>query len=111
MSDAQMEQVIGMLADLRVKQLELSHDIQEDHAERKASQKILSESLHAIEQDLGKVQASLRDVLRSLGSHEQALDGLTQLAKTNFDLTESLQKYVHGEESRPYVSAAPEQAT
>lgn len=99
LSDYQFERLVGMLADNRVAVTQLGNELdlfrQEIQQVFQGMNRDLSmqgKLLHAVEEDLSGVQRTLRD-------HTQALDGITQLCKTTFDLHESLQKHIHGESS------------
>jgi hypothetical protein len=122
LSDAQFEHLVGMLADNRVAivnvefalMTELEKTKRELREEIKAAvsgQGLLTAHLTAIEEDVGKVQATLRGHTEELGKVDrqlrfvhQSLEGVTQLCKSTWDLTESLQKHIHGEASLENVS-------
>ncbi len=105
-SDEQYNCLIGLLAENRSAVRELAEQLTEAEARWNKSLsdinlglRMQGSSLSAIEQDLSRVQGGIRSVAETLLQHDQALDGLTQLGKTNFDLLESLQQRVHGESS------------
>lgn len=90
-----------MLADNRTAiinaQNELTLKIEEVKKDQHLGFKMLSEWNAVHGDDIGKVQAELRKQGDELDKHTQALDGLTQLCKSAWDLTESLQRHVHAE--------------
>lgn len=99
LSDAQFERLVGMLADNRVAVTQLSNDVELWRQEVSQSLqgmrhdfRLQGDLLRAIEEDVAKIQSIQRD-------QDQALEGITQLCKTTFDLHESLQKHIHGESS------------
>ena len=94
MSDAQFEQLVGLIAESRVEFRQaisdLKIDLQAGFAGVRKNQVVAHETLVAVEGDLATVQGLLR-------KHEQALDGLTQLSKTNFDILDTVRKQLSGE--------------
>lgn len=99
LSDAQFERLVGMLADNRVAVTQLTNDVdlwrQEVQRELQGMRhdfRMQGELLRALEGDVAQIQRTQR-------AQDQALDGITQLCKTTFDLHESLQKHIHGESS------------
>lgn len=108
LSDAQFEHLVGMLADNRTAIINTKNEVlnevektkRELREEIKAAvsgQGLIGAHLTAIEQDVGKVQVTLRGHTEEFGKVHQALEGITQLSKSTWDLTESLQKHIHGE--------------
>jgi hypothetical protein len=95
-SEAQFERLIGMLADHRVAlhaaKNEISAEIQKVKTELSKQLSFLQSHVDVVEVDLNRVQKTQR-------AHDQALDGLTQLGKSNFDMNESILKHLHGESS------------
>ncbi len=91
-SDEQFDRLVGMIAESRVEfraamsdlQLELRTGI----AGIRSNQVVIKETLSAIEAELNQIHIKQR-------SQDQALDGLTQLGKTNFDMNESVLKALH----------------
>jgi hypothetical protein len=96
LSDAQFDQLIGMMAQTRVDTLTAIDDFRRDLNNRiddlRSGMGLMHTTLNVIEEDVGKIQVLQRE-------HTQALDGVTELSKTNFDLIESLNKHIHGESS------------
>lgn len=110
LSDAQFEHLVGMLADNRTGIINATNELMNELEKTKrelreeikaavAGQGILSAHLSAIEEDVGKVQVAVRGHTEEFGKVHQALEGLTQLAKSTWDLSESIQKHIHGESS------------
>lgn len=115
LSDTQFERLVTMLADNRVAIVTaknaLSVEIQAVKQDLGLRIEFMGGKLEAIEEDLGKVQATGREhaaLLESIDSTtreqvgivkamDQSLVGVTQLAKTNFDMIESLNKHILGE--------------
>lgn len=116
-SDDQYERLVGLIAEARaafVTELnsvnvtleEAQRSSRSRFGELKAGIELTQSSLNVIEEDLSQVQTQVRDINRVqgehgkiLGEHGQSLEGLTELASTNFDLIESLNKHIHGESS------------
>ena len=104
MSMEMFERIVGLLAENRVA-IQTSENalgqrldgIQKDLGEIRTTHSLHRASLEALEEDLTEVQKELRSINRALGSQDQALEGLTQLTKTNFNMTESVLKHIHGE--------------
>jgi septation ring formation regulator EzrA len=104
----QFERLVGMLAENRAAitsglaalQVDLEH-AQETSRKRfeelKQGIALTQKTLDVMEEDLGKVQSVVREVKAEVGKHTQAIEGLTELTSTNFDLVESLNKHVLGE--------------
>jgi|HubBroStandDraft_2_1064218.scaffolds.fasta_scaffold82066_3 hypothetical protein len=94
MSDEQFQQIVELIAATRVEfrqaLSDLQFDIRTGFAGVRRNQIVAEELLAAIEGDVGRIQLKLRD-------HEQCLDGLVQLGKTNFEMNESVLKAIHGE--------------
>jgi len=101
LSEAQFDRLVSMIADNRVAMHTVKNELVaalEASEERiKKELQFLRSSMGAIEEDVGKMQVSLRKLLERQGEHGQALDGLTQLGKTNFDMNESILKEIHGD--------------
>jgi len=101
LSEAQFERLVGMLADNRVAihtvKNEVVAAIAESEGRLKKEIQFLGAGLTALEEDMGRVQVGIRELLKTQGDHSQAVDGLTQLGKTNFDMNESILKQLHGE--------------
>lgn len=94
MSDAQFEHLVGMLAQARVEfrdgLSEVQREVREGISTSRKNQIVAQSTLDAIDLDIQKIQRTLR-------AHDQSLDGLTQLSKTNFEMNESILKALHGE--------------
>lgn len=109
-SEEQYERLIGLLTDNRVAITTLGREIglRLDELERgqQLGFKLLGARCQAIEDDIGKVQSELREVVRVQTEHTQSLVGLTQLCKSGWDLTESLQRHIHGEADEEGQSGA-----
>jgi hypothetical protein len=103
LTDAQFEQLIGMLAANRVEFrsgiAELKAEARGGLAEIRKGLTLLQSASGVIEEDLTEVQKLLRSQGETIVKQTQAIDGLTQLGKTNFDMNESILKILHGEES------------
>ena len=101
LSEAQFDRLVSMIADNRVAMHTVKNELVaalEASEERiKKELQFLRSSMGAIEEDVGKMQVSLRKLLERQGEHGQALDGLTQLGNTNFDMNESILKEIHGD--------------
>ncbi len=108
LSDAQFEHLVGMLADNRTAIINTKNEVLNELEKTKrelreeikaavAGQGLIGSHLTAIEEDVGKVQVTLRGHTEEFGKVHQALEGITQLSKSTWDLTESLQKHIHGE--------------
>lgn len=131
LSDGQFEQLVGMLADNRVQIInatnELKHellteiertrrDLREElraiSGSATISHNLLAAQLTTIEEDLGQMQvmqraqgSSILVAAEQVRQINQSMDGLTQLAKSTWDLVESQQRRTHGESSATdYVS-------
>lgn len=102
-SDAQFEYLTGLIAESRVEMRQglsdLRIEIRDGFAGVRKGQIIANETAQALEADVGGMQRVQRAHGEVLGRIEQAVDGLTQLGKTNFDMNESILKKLHGEES------------
>lgn len=109
-SDDQYERLVGLIADARATFItELNHvkvaleEVQaasrSRFADLKTGQALTQTTLNVIEEDLGTVQTDVREIKAEQAKHTQSLEGLTELASTNFDLIESLNKHIHGESS------------
>lgn len=94
LSDEQFRHIVNLIAETRVEfrdaLSELSFELRTGLSGIRKNQIVAQETLYAIEADVQKIQGALR-------AHDQALDGLTQLGKTNFDMNESVLKELHGE--------------
>lgn len=115
LSDGQFEQLVGMLAESRAAIAGLASDVKvglegvelrlmkEITAVAKNHQFTMS-LLQALEEDVGGLQSAVRRIgetqRTTIASYDQALDGLTQLCRSTFDMTESIQKHIHEESSR-----------
>lgn len=112
LSSAQFDQLVSMLADNRVAIATGLSDLKREFLaaleestiisrkrfeELKTGISLTQKTLDVIEEDLGNVQSEIRALAKVQRQHTQALEGLTELASTNFDLIESLQKRIHGE--------------
>ena len=115
LSDSQFERLVTMLADNRVAiataKNELSAEIQTVKRDLGLRIEFVAGKLEAVEEDLGKVQSTQREHGALLGSVEQlqrehtdviaqmdqSLLGVTQLAKSSFDMIESVNKHLLGE--------------
>ena len=111
LSDGQFEQLVGMLADnrtaIRTVEINLMNELEKTKRDLRAElqaiaagQTLLSSHIIAVEEDLGKVQIAQRGHTEEFLQIHQALDGLTQLGKSTWDISESLQKHIHGEDKR-----------
>ncbi len=102
-SEEQFERLIDLITDVRVEMANAQRDLGQDISEAsEASRKrsgLLAETVKTIEEDLSSVQGSLRALARTLSQHTQALEGLTELAKSNYDMNVSILKLLHGDES------------
>jgi ABC-type transporter Mla subunit MlaD len=96
LTDEQFDRLLNTLGEARADLITTLNDLRLDLEQRldelKIGQGLLHTAANVIEEDVGKIQATLRE-------HTQALDGITELSKTNFDLIESLNKHIHGESS------------
>ncbi len=102
-SDEQFELLTGMIAESRVELRQgisdLRIEIREGFAGVRKGQIVAHETALALEADVSGMQQVQRAHGEVLGRLEQAVDGLTQLGKTNFDMNESILKELHGKES------------
>jgi len=102
-SDAQFEQLVAMIADSRVEMRQGLSDLQLElrtgFASFRKNQIVTQSEIEALTEDVQMLQNTQRDQGLVLGELLQATDGLTQLCKTNFDLTESIMKRLRSEES------------
>ena len=112
LSDTQFERLVTMLADNRAAihtaKSALSVEIQQVKKDLALRIEFVAGKLEAVEEDLGKVQKTQREQGALLGSIEslqrehtgviaqmdQSLMGVTQLAKSNFDMVESINKHL-----------------
>jgi len=96
LSDAQFDQLIDMMAKTRVDTLTAIDDFRRDLNKRiddlRSGAGLMHTAFNVLEEDVGKIQALQRE-------HTQALEGLTELGMTNFDMLESINKHIHGESS------------
>jgi len=96
LTDAQFDHLIDELAKTRVATLTAISDLEGKLTKRiddlRSGMGLMHTTFNVIEEDVGKIQATLRE-------HTQALEGLTELSKTNFDMLESVNKHIHGESS------------
>lgn len=115
LSDAQFEQLVGMLADNRTAIIntknELMNELEKTKRELRQEIKgvsgglsLLGSQLTALEEDVGKVQAGVRGHTEEFGKVHQTLEGITQLTKSTWDLSESIQKHIHGESSLEHAT-------
>lgn len=102
-SDEQFEQLVGMIAESRVELRQgisdLQFEIRTGFSNLHKNQIVTQSEIEALIDDVKLIQRTQRDQGLVLGELLQATDGLTQLCKTNFDLTESIMKRLLGEES------------
>jgi hypothetical protein len=115
LTDGQFERLVGLLAETRVA-IRSSHnelmselektkrELREEIRHVASGQSLLGSHLTAIEEDLGKVQIAQRGHTEEIGQVHQALEGITQLTKSTWDQTESIQKHIHGEASIEHVT-------
>ncbi len=117
LSDSQFDQLVTMLADNRTAIAEAKRDLSIEIQDAKRDLGIqigfMASKLEAVEEDLGQLQTiarahgallesiegSIREQSGTIKAMDQSLVGVTQLAKTNFDMIESLNKHVLGESS------------
>lgn len=121
LSDGQFEQLVGMLADNRVQLTNIKNELMNELMKTKrdlreelralsataaTSHTLLASQLTAIEEDIGQVQvlqraqeSSALALQGSVRQIDQSMEGLTQLAKSTWDLVESTQRRAHGESS------------
>jgi hypothetical protein len=93
MTDEQFNRIVSLIADTRTEFREALGDLKTEmragFAGVRKNQIVAEALLGTMESDLSHIQGQLR-------AHDQALDGLTQLSKTNFDMHESVLKAIHG---------------
>lgn len=117
LSDAQFEALLNRLGDQQAATVRAVSDLRLDLGQRlddlKLGLGLAHTALGVLEEDLGKAQVALRaqgvslgEIQTTLTEHTQALEGLTELCSTNFDLVESLNKHIHGESSNITHDAA-----
>lgn len=110
LSDAQFEHIVGLLTENRVAitsaknemltELERAkRDLRVEIRAAVAGQQVIGAQLTAIEEDLGQLQKGQRGGREEIALIHQNLEGVTQLCKSTWDLTESLQKHIHAEVS------------
>jgi hypothetical protein len=115
LTDGQFERLVGLLAENRVAIVTAKNEIMSEVEKTKrelreeirsavSGQTLTRAHLTAIEEDVGKVQVILRGHTAEFGKVHQALEGITQLTKSTWDQTESLQKHIHGETSLEHVT-------
>jgi hypothetical protein len=108
LTDGQFERLVGLLAENRVAIVTASNELMSELEKTKrelreeirhiaSGQSLLGSHLTAIEEDIGKVQVAQRGHTEEFGRVHQALEGLTQLSKSTWDISESIQKHIHGE--------------
>jgi hypothetical protein len=101
-SDSQFETLVAMLADNRAAiinlDIKVSTELQEIRQDLQRGFRLLGAQLTVLEEDLGKVQTEQRSHGKVLAEHTQALEGITQLCKSQWDVTESIRRHQHGEE-------------
>lgn len=110
LSDAQFEHIVGLLADNRVAIVSAKNEMLTELERAKRDlrveirsavdgQRVIGSQLTAIEEDLGQLQKGQRGGREEIALINQTLEGVTQLCKSTWDLTESIQKHIHGESS------------
>lgn len=114
LTDGQFERLVGLLSENRVAiqtatieiMSELEKTKRELRGEIKAAvfgQALIGSHLTALEEDVGKVQATLRGHTEEFRKVHQSLEGIVQLTKSTWDLSESLQKRI-GETSLEHAT-------
>lgn len=111
LSDGQFERLVGMLADNRVAISNLGHELSSRIEQINKNQIVLQSSIDCLEPELNQVQLALRTQASTLQEHTQALDGITQLTKSIFDVTESINQREIEESKRRAPSADVERHT
>lgn len=111
LSDSQFERLVGMLADNRVAIANLGSDLSLQIGQLAKNQLVLQSSVDCLEPELNQIQLALRTQAQTLAQHTQALDGLTQLTKSIFDVTESINQRELEESKRRAPSADVERHT
>lgn len=104
LTNAQFERLVGMLAENRVALQDGLREISEAsrlrYIEIKKQLSLHQSTLDVVQGDLIEVQKSIHGLAETQAKHDTALGGLTELASTNFELIESINKHIHGESSR-----------
>lgn len=106
LSDQQFEQIVGLITECRVGIISAKNEMlgELERAKRDlrveirsavAGQAVIGSQLSAIEEDLGQLQKGQRGGREEIAQIKQSLDGVVQLTKSTWDLTESLQKHIH----------------
>lgn len=122
LSDTQFERLVGMLADNRVALTNAISDLKSDLDLRLAgiekNQLVLQSSVDCLEPELNQIHTALRtqataleDHGKELAIHGQALDGVTQLTKSCFDVVESINQRDLAESKHRAPSADVERQT
>jgi len=95
MSNEQMlDQIAGLIAESRV---EFRQAISDLELEIRTGFSGVRKNQIVQEAKLDSLEWEFDELKKVLKAQDQALDGLTQLGKTNFDMNESILKAIHGE--------------
>ena len=108
-SDEQFERLVGLIAETRVAVFEVKSSLEVEISSLReslgANLLVLKEQVGVIEEDLNEQQALTRRVLEE---HGQALEGLTQLGQSNFDLLQSVLEHRLSSSLGTHVSSEAE---
>lgn len=115
LSDQQFEHIVGLITECRVgiisaknemlTELERAkRDLRVEIRSAVAGQGVIGSQLTAIEEDLGQLQKGQRGGREEIAEIKQSLEGVVQLTKSTWDLTESLQKHIHENTSLEHVA-------
>ena len=86
MSDAQFEQLIGMIADVRVEVRHLSSEVAQLRTNSNGNAVVLNASLNVLQQDVQALGAVSANLVKEVGGISQRLFGTTELAKSVYDM-------------------------
>lgn len=118
LSDAQFEHIVGLLAENRVALQGLKNEIEIDRKTDAARLEgiaknlvVLQSSIDCLEPELNKLHTAVRTQAVTLSEHTQALDGVVQLAKSSYDIVESINLRQLEESKRRAPSADVERHT